>query len=217
MEPKPRYVLGLDLGQAADYTALCVLEAHPTEDRPVLHVRHLDRWRGISYVDIVARVARGTMTLPENTTLVVDATGVGLAVVDLFRRARLRCALVPVSIHGGDKVARDQYGYRVPKRDLVGTVSVLLESGRLKVAAALIHAATLTAELRNFRVTINSATSHDSYAAWREADHDDLVLSVALAAWHADHFGGAGDDRRGACGPASCYGSPGGGGYEELP
>jgi hypothetical protein len=27
---------------------------------------------------------------------------------------------------------------------------------------------------------------HDSYNAWRESIHDDLVLAVALAAWYAE-------------------------------
>jgi hypothetical protein len=35
----------------------------------------------------------------------------------------------------------------------------------------------------NFKVKIDPRSAHDSYSAWREEDHDDLVLSVALAAW----------------------------------
>jgi hypothetical protein len=34
----------------------------------------------------------------------------------------------------------------------------------------------------NFRVTI-SQSGHDSYDAWRERIHDDLVLATALAVW----------------------------------
>lgn len=32
---------------------------------------------------------------------------------------------------------------------------------------------------------VNVSTGHDSYEAWREGDHDDLVLAAALAAWKA--------------------------------
>jgi hypothetical protein len=28
---------------------------------------------------------------------------------------------------------------------------------------------------------VDSATGHDSYEAWRERDHDDLALAVALS------------------------------------
>ncbi len=47
---------------------------------------------------------------------------------------------------------------------------------------------TLVKELLNFRVKINISTAHDSYEAWREGDHDDLVLSVALACWAGERF-----------------------------
>jgi hypothetical protein len=48
----------------------------------------------------------------------------------------------------------------------------------------------LQAELSNFRVTVNATTGHDSYGAgpagsWRDGEHDDLVLSCALACWYA--------------------------------
>ena len=94
-----------------------------------------------------------------------------------------------ITITGGDQVARDRQDSRVPKRDLVGVVQALLQTGRLKIAPDLALTATLTAELMNFRATI-SAAGRDSYGAgqdWRDGNHDDLVLAVALAAWDAQH------------------------------
>src|SRR4051794_17057313 len=43
------------------------------------------------------------------------------------------------------------------------------------------------AELRNFKLTIDPRTAHDSYASWRESDHDDLVLATALALWAGEN------------------------------
>lgn len=43
----------------------------------------------------------------------------------------------------------------------------------------------LVKELLNFKVTI-STSGHDSYEAWREGDHDDLVLATAMALWLAE-------------------------------
>ena len=96
-----------------------------------------------------------------------------------------------MTIHGGDTQSEDPASgsYRVPKRDLVGGLQVLLQSGRLKIARYLEHAETLKSELLNFRVKINIATAHDSYQAWREGDHDDLVLATALACWEATRPG----------------------------
>jgi hypothetical protein len=41
----------------------------------------------------------------------------------------------------------------------------------------------LVQELQTFRVRIDQATAHDSYSAWHERDHSDLVLATALACW----------------------------------
>lgn len=91
-----------------------------------------------------------------------------------------------VTITGGDTQSRAGYGsYRVPKRDLVGGLQVLLQSGRLKIASSLEHAEVLRGELLNFRIKIDPKTAHDSYSHWREGDHDDLVLAAALAVWSA--------------------------------
>lgn len=40
----------------------------------------------------------------------------------------------------------------------------------------------LVAELEAFRVKV-TASANETFGAWRERDHDDLVLATALAAW----------------------------------
>ncbi len=106
----------------------------------------------------------------------------------MLRQAELRP--VAVTITGGDTVGRDGRDYRVPKRDLVSTVQVLLDSERLKIASSLPEAKTLIDELLAFKVTI-SLKGHDSYGndvgLWRENPHDDLVLAVALACWWGEN------------------------------
>jgi phage FluMu gp28-like protein len=183
-----RFYVGLDLGQQSDFTAIVVTEKVPPEgsDDYGLHLRHLERFRDVLYPDVAERMRR-LMDAPElkgKVALAVDATGVGAAVVDMLRRSGL--TFDAVTITGGDTESQSGWdSYRVPKRDLVGGLQVLLQSGQLKIARSLEHAETLRAELLNFRVKINVATAHDSYEAWREGDHDDLVLAAALAAWKA--------------------------------
>jgi hypothetical protein len=120
--------------------------------------------------------------------LLVDKTGVGAAVLDAFTQARI--GATAITIHGGSSVTRDpkRPGYRVPKRDLVGAAQVLLQNGRLKVASALPEAETLKRELLNFRIKVDPKTAHDSYEHWREGDHDDLVLAVAMACWFRQYW-----------------------------
>jgi len=216
--PELEYLVGVDLGQLRDYTAIAVAERRgvradgqgpwsPPDARAVTRfppvgsydIVHLERLPlGTAYTDVPARLHallraidaahRSRGRPPAKTTLVVDATGVGVAVVDVLRAAGL--SPVAVTIHGGDATTRgDDRGWRVPKRELVGTVQVLLQGRRLRVAQGLALAPTLVAEFQNFKATISLA-GHDSYGAgsdWREGNHDDLVLGVAMACWYGEH------------------------------
>jgi len=157
--------------------------------KPPVHLRHLERMRGRSYPEMVNDIAALLKQPPLSThgySLVVDATGVGAPVVDLFRQAEI--PVMAVTIHGGDSVNRARGGFRVPKRDLVAAVQAVMQTGRLLVAEELALWPTLKAELQNFRVTIDPRTAHDSYSHWREGQHDDLVLSLALAVWFRDMY-----------------------------
>jgi hypothetical protein len=185
------YFVGLDLGQAADYTALAVLEktealdAHPP--RTVVRkyaVRHLERLAlGTAYPAVVARVVTLVARPPlAGCTLGVDMTGVGRPVVDLLRQARPRAAVHPILITAGHQVTRDAGVHHVPKKELVSTLQLLLQASRLKVASALAEAPTLVQELLAFRVKI-TVSAQETFGCWRENAHDDLVLAVALAAW----------------------------------
>lgn len=177
--------LGLDLGQVNDYTALAVVDQTGEVPTASYAVRHLERWRQISYPEQVGRV-KTLMAATElvERALIVDQTGVGRAPFDMLKIAGLHPT--GISIHGGDNVSGSGDEYRVPKRDLVSTVAVLLQGRRLHIVPVLPEAKMLAHELTNFRMKIDPVTAHDSYAAWREAEHDDLVLAVALACWAAE-------------------------------
>ena len=63
---------------------------------------------------------------------------------------------------------------------VTATLQALLSSGRLKIAAELPLAEVLKRELLHFKVKITVA-GNETFEAWRERDHDDLVLALALA------------------------------------
>jgi hypothetical protein len=203
------YVAGLDLGQARDYSALCVVEATPTrhqfdvegtepelrlpidrrvtvEGPPVaLALRGLERYElATPYPKVVEHVAGRVRALPGRRILGVDATGVGAAVVDMF--TAIGVPLAAVTITGGDAVQAEGHHWRVPKRDLVHALLVALQQGRFTYATRLALAPTLVQELTAFQLKITAATGHDTYEAWREGAHDDLVLAVAIASWLAE-------------------------------
>jgi hypothetical protein len=218
----PLRIVGVDLGQQSDPTAIAVVErgyvpsgAHYnvrywlkgrerySARQPVkveYHVRHLERPAiGTSYVEVVERVVELLRSLgDEELVLAVDTTSVGRPVADMLKgrlegwlefdeRAHLLTAWITIT--GGDSVSRfEGGGIRVPKRDLASAPLVLMQNGQLKIAEGLALAPVLKKELLNFKVKINIATGHGSYEAWREGDHDDLVLAVAMACWTGERY-----------------------------
>jgi hypothetical protein len=198
------YFVGLDLGQSADFTALAVVQSvkEANEEgrlRNLLHLRYLERYPlRTPYTDVADGVAAlmrsDTLNLDEydpsrhriarpKVELLVDKTGVGVAVTDLLKERSLK--FTSVTIHGGEKVTRSKGGYNVPKLDLVAALEVPFHKETLKVAEGLQLWGVLREELRNFRRKVNPKTSHASFEHWRESDHDDLVLAAAIACWGA--------------------------------
>jgi hypothetical protein len=196
MSDPPRcYFVGLDLGQAQDFTALAVLDRPlvvpqdlPELLRPAYAVRHLHRFPlGTPYPEVVKAVVALLQAPPlSDCLLLADQTGVGRAVVEMLYQGlcgRTDCRLLAITITGGHAVTRGEDGsLHVPKKELVGTLQVLLQTRRLQVARTLPDAQVLVRELENFRAKTTPARN-ESFEAWRESDHDDLVLAVALAAW----------------------------------
>lgn len=186
-----RFVVGVDLGQARDYTAVAIAEREDAER--FWGIRYLKRFElGTPYPEIVEQV-RGLMNrspLRGESVLAVDATGVGRPVFDLLRKAGMGCRVTGIGITGGDVVTPDRAlsGYRVPKRDLVGILQLLFQQRRLRISGKLREAEVLLKELKNFKVRISDTTGHDSYGAWRSGEHDDLVLAAGIGIWLGNRY-----------------------------
>jgi hypothetical protein len=184
--PAIRHFVGLDLGQAHDSTAVALLAQEVERGRPCYVLRHLDRWPpGTPYPRIAEDVGRLLLAVPRwACRLVVDQTAVGRAVAALFRPAAVTTRLVLIS--AGHAVTSGEDGCtHVPKKELVSVLQVLLQTQRLKVAASLPLAETLSREMASFRASVQVAGSEPD-VNWRQREHDDLVLAVALAAWEGE-------------------------------
>ncbi len=192
------YFVGLDLGQKQDPTALAVVEwleyagawdgvAYEFRKETSLSLRHLERMPlGTPYPEVVYRVGSTMRSRQlagaERRHLVVDGTGVGPAVVDLLRQEDLQSRLWPVTITGGDTERYADEYYRVPKRDLIVGLQVLMQQGGLQIAEGMKEGGTLMKEMAEMRVNV-TGSGHEQFGAWRSGEHDDLVLAVALACW----------------------------------
>jgi hypothetical protein len=202
-----RWIVGVDLGQSTDPTAIAVLqhitgvldpnsayERHtglgslPQTPAECMHVRHLARLPlGMSYPAMVQQVkdllARPPLngdvrTKTKPAELVIDQTGVGAAVGDIFDGAGMHP--IRVSITAGDQVTCvGPRHWHVSKTTLISTVDARLHTGELKFASALCDAEAMRDELKDFRRKLSDA-GRATYAARANA-HDDLVLAVAIA------------------------------------
>jgi hypothetical protein len=201
------HIIGLDLGQARDPSALAVLKRTPILDAAGRaewdargHERHrsdcvhLHRWPlGTPYPAIVADVkelVRRPELAPDVGTrprLAVDATGVGRAIIDMFLDAALAAEVVPITSTAAEGSRSDVWcqgttGHWVGKRELVGTVQAGLQTGTLRIVPGLALADVLRAELLGFQVRV-TVSANEQFGAWREGAHDDLVFAVAIALW----------------------------------
>ncbi len=191
------YYVGCDLGEAQDYSTLCILERtvriDPEKHGPAGHepqayygCRHLERFELGTPYPVISERLRIMFANPDlalRGKLLVDETGVGKAVVEYLRKANLK----PIGIYitGGSEVTVRAGGFNVPKKELVSSLLLLFQCGSFKIAGTLPLADVLEAELKKFRVKISARTGAETYEAWRENDKDDLVMCVAIAAWYA--------------------------------
>lgn len=196
------FSVGLDLGQGQDFSALAVVERilvlpegvtlgdfyrRPTEHKPVehFHVRALRRWElGTPYPSVVSDVVDVMRTqIMEDALLVIDGTGVGRAVRDLFMqayRSEHYGSYWPyaVTITGGQR----RHGRNIPKADLFAAVQVPLQSGRLQIAHGLPLGEVLADELVQFRQRItDSGRDLIDFERRPGQGHGDLVNALALA------------------------------------
>ncbi|MCI4567206.1 hypothetical protein [Lysobacter sp. CFH 32150] len=190
-----RFAVGVDVGQSQDPSAICVASRIVTEPlnpalaqlnpfpKPRVEVHHLERLKlGTPYPQQVDHIANMLLRAPLvtlNPTVLVDYTGVGRPVFDMFHeRPALRWAR-GIVITGGRETSAIPAGWSVPKVELVSKLQALLHSGLLKIPRSLPDAKVLTRELQDFRVRYTDAGNAVFNA--REGAHDDLVLALALA------------------------------------
>jgi hypothetical protein len=208
------YALGVDLGRQADFTAISLVEkkispvpleldgaidARTLRQRvypPKFTVKLLERRPlGEDYVEQASRVAQmvsNAQKLGMETELVVDKTGVGVAVVDIFRRD-FALRLTGITITAGTTESNDpdprcSNDWRVPKQNLVSTLQAAFARDDLKVVPVLSDAPNLARELKDFQVRLTDQGNITTGA--RSGSHDDLVLSVAIALWKLARRGG---------------------------
>lgn len=202
------HLIGVDLGRVVDAAAVVIFEDElaqkpvtraPLEipprylDVPSLLVRRYNlvdmiQWRGVSYPEIARRISV-IMKMPEvshDTILAVDATAVGQAVMDMLRDDPL---LNPVGITftSGKSVTQSNFGYNVPKRDLVVNLKVLMEMERIRIAEEHPLALEFKEQLRHYTSSVDKVTLNESFDG-EGGVHDDLPMAAAVIMWYCEQI-----------------------------
>ena len=194
--------VAVDLGQAADYTAILVGQTYTTSERTyqrhkcepneeMVLERVIQSFRivgahrpslGTSYPIIGAQIRAILDDMPD-ADLIVDATGVGRGVIDILRGLGLHP--VAITITGGAEINKvSRWDIRVPKAELVSSLIAASQQGRLRIAPALPLRDVLTQEIAAFSPR-HTATGLMAYEG-KDGAHDDLVLAVAMGIFHQD-------------------------------
>jgi hypothetical protein len=213
MDMTTRLVIGVDVGQASDPTAVCVVEnatwrlSRNTEARlrapngkprygyaealaevpkPEYRIRHLERLQlGMPY-PAQAQYLVAMITRIPGASVYLDATGVGRPVSDLFRQSGL--GHTAVLITGGREVTNTRGFVGVPKLELISRLQATLHAGELKIASKIPDAQALVRELQEFRASWSESGNLMFNA--RQGAHDDLVIAAALAVWGSSRSDG---------------------------
>jgi hypothetical protein len=209
------YAVVVDPAKRRDFTAILtvkktadLVEGEPllkTPDRIVnyLDVVHIDKFNGITYPEIVRKVALrvGHADLVNNCDLLIDGTGVGEALTDLLREGGLDP--LPIIFTAGTKVqlvygdfgqiflgqvgklatARTIKEMHVPKVDLVDAGRLLAQQGRFWCDPQMRWADDFEAQMQGFRGKVNEKTGRTKFENENDELHDDLIVCYLMAAW----------------------------------
>lgn len=174
-------ILGWDVAQTTDSSIIAVLEYDGNP--PMYWVRRIVKLpKGMSY-DVQVKEARELFFQYKNPKLIIDRTGVGLPICDMIVAGGLQPVMV--SLTAGDVVTRPEAGkINLPKRDMVASITKVIQERRLKVVAGCENAALFKNELKNFQLKV-SASGHNTYNA-APGSHDDSITAVGLCLYYSE-------------------------------
>ncbi len=200
-QPHEATFMGLDIGRAQDYSALCILtrkwftpHADNIDTKRLIsryYIMYLRRFNLNTPYEIIEQEVARLWKMPElmgsRNWALGDMTGVGAPIMEAIRKRHV--PMIGIVITGGETVSQPEPNeYHVPKLALVTQLVRLAQTGRLKVMKGVKYQQELKEELGAFGYKIDKDTSNVSYESIKNAVHDDLAICVALAVWFAESY-----------------------------
>ena len=204
----PRFIAGLDVGQMQDPSALVILDREMRllqgQLEPYYFCGHLERIPlQTPYPVMVRGVRERVERIGERCVLVIDATGVGQGVVDLFREAWTtydsfsgqrqtlpgKPTIVALTFTHGSRASSERWDtWTVPMLDIIMRLVVVLQQRRLTAAQGLEEFPMLVKEAQAFQWRVATAKDDDPYLSFKSGAHDDLLKALASAVWWAEKY-----------------------------
>lgn len=208
------YIVSVDIGQRTDPFCVHIYrdyakivdgsEVLKTDDK-IIHYLDLmfeDQARGLEYetmADYVSTLIHHA-AITQNYDLVVDATGIGSAVIEIMRKRQLNPIPIWYTASGAVREVYTPMGQvfsgsnqlsparvlkeiHVPKADMVSSGMVLMQQGRLRITAGVKHLQRVQLQFERFKRLVNEQTKRVVYEAESEAIHDEDVVCYLMAAW----------------------------------
>ena len=195
-----KIMVGIDLGQLRDYSAISVIRLIETTRAVTAagndtnrvydaydvfteyRLIHLERFQ-LSYVEALDRleaVIRHPDIQLDQKEIVMDASGLGQPVIEMAWGRGLEVS--PIVITGGENPRYSDGKYFVPRTELISCLIAIFQSERIKIAGELELKKLLVDELSSLQLK-KRPTGSESYETALTSQHDDMAISLAMPLW----------------------------------
>lgn len=192
-----RYVIGADLGQANDFSSAVVIKDQqlPVHDgtRVKLGPRErtvvfADKFRGVSYVDVVDYLIRLRNAPPfgGKSQLVIDGTSIGRVVSDMMHEQSVDHTAVQMT--GGQEWRRSGRYVNASKTLMIENLAVLFASGDLKFAHDLAMRKEIEEDLASFTTQTTAAGNQIITQSRNASGHGDTGIALIVAAFASQYL-----------------------------
>lgn len=192
------YWLAADLGQANDYSAVCVIkdQALPiADDGKVIvgprerTVIYADRFRGVSYVDVVEHLIRLKNAPPfgGKSHLAIDGTSIGRVVSDMLQEQKVPHWAVQMT-GGQDWTKKGPRYVNAGKTFMVENLAVLFAAGEIRFAHDLPLRAEIENDLASFTTATTAAGNQIITQSRTAAGHGDLGIALIVGAFATQYL-----------------------------
>lgn len=184
------YIISLDPAKLRDWCALSAVDMQyvATKKRFQYDVVTIARKQGLDYPDMVDWVI-GILKMKqfnesEPPKFVMDATGVGVAVSDMFKAKGIRHHAITFT--KGNICKREGSHIHVGKPRLVGKFLGAFDAGKVRVNPGQPLWPQMEREMLAFKAEMKE-NGYSKFEA-EEGENDDLLISLAQAVWYGEEI-----------------------------